>query len=268
MDSGWSPDLYLKFGRERTRAARDLLAAVPLADARRIVDLGCGPGNSVELLLHRFPGAEVVGLDTSEAMLAHARLRAPAARFLRQDIETWAPDEPVDLIFANAALHFLPRHETLFPRLASCLKPGGCFAVQMPSLVHEASHAAIRLVASEGPWARRLAPVARTQPVLASFQDYHAWLKPLCDDIDLWMTTYIHWLNGPDDIVDWFAGSGLRPFLDLLDGAERMEFLARYRRELAYSYAPREEELIPFPYPRLFLVAVRRRQAGKRMDTH
>jgi trans-aconitate 2-methyltransferase len=256
-DRGWSPDLYMKFERERTRAARDLLAAVPLAGAALAFDLGCGPGNGVELLLKRFPGAKVVGLDTSEAMLAHARRRAPLADFAPQDIETWTPDEPVDLIFANAALHFLPRHELLFPRLASFLKPGGCLAVQMPSIVHEASHAAIRLVASEGPWSARLAPVARTQPVIASFQDYHAWLSPFCGEIDIWETTYIHLLKGPDDIVDWFAGSGLRPFLNLLDATERREFLARYRRELTYSYPERADGRTFFAYPRLFLVAVR-----------
>ena len=255
---GWSPDLYMKFERERTRAARDLLSAVPLVSARSAFDLGCGPGNSVELLVNRFPQAKVVGLDTSQAMLAHARRRSPRAVLIKQDIETWTPAEPADLIFANAALHFLPHHELLFPRLASFLKPGGCLAVQMPSIVHEASHAAMRLIASEGPWAGRLTPVARTQPVIASFQEYHDWLSPLCVEIDIWMTTYVHLLNGLDDIADWFAGSGLRPFLDPLDETERRQFLALYRRELIYSYPEREDGRTFFPYPRLFVVAVRR----------
>ena len=248
----------MKFERERTRAACDLLSSVPLESAETVFDLGCGPGNSVELLLRRFPGAAVVGLDTSQAMLAYARRRAPQAIFVRQDIESWSPTEAADLIFANAALHFLPRHEELFPRLASFLKPGGVLAVQMPNIMHESTHAAMRLVAADGPWASRLAPIAMTRPVIASFEDYYDWLTPYSAEIETWMTTYIHALDGPDAIVDWFAGSGLRPFLDALDENERPEFLARYRRELAYAYPARRDGRTFLPYPRLFLVAVRR----------
>jgi trans-aconitate 2-methyltransferase len=254
----WNPELYMKFERERTRAARDLLAGVHGDTAETVFDLGCGPGNSVELLQQRFPDAMVVGVDTSESMLAHARRRAPRATFLRQDIETWNPDRPVDLIFSNAALHFLPRHDVLFPRLVSFLKPGGRLAVQMPNIVHEASHAAMRLVAADGPWASRLAPIAKTRPVIASFEDYYDWLMPLASDIEFWMTTYVHAVDGPDDIVDWFAGSGLRPFLDALDEVERKQFLIHYRRELEYAYPARSDGKTFLTYPRLFVVAVRR----------
>jgi trans-aconitate 2-methyltransferase len=103
------------------RAARDLLVHVPLASAEFVFDLGCGPGNSAELLSLRFPSAEIVGLDTSEAMLAHARRRAPQARFVKQDIADWAPDERPDVNFANAAMQFLPDHDVLFlasPRIS------------------------------------------------------------------------------------------------------------------------------------------------------
>lgn len=254
----WDPTLYMKFEPERTRAARDLIAQVPLTSARSVYDLGCGPGNSVELLRHRFPQAQVCGVDSSEAMLAHARRRAPDACFLLRDIETWAPDRPADLIFANAALHFLPAHETLFPRLAGLLKPGGCLAVQMPNTMREASHAAMRLVAADGPWSNRLVPIAKTRPVIASVEDYYGWLRPHCAEVDIWTTTYVHLLNGPDDIVDWFAGSGLRPFLDPLDEDERGEFLARYRRELEQAYPQGADGKTFFSYPRLFLVATRR----------
>jgi trans-aconitate 2-methyltransferase len=253
----WSPALYMKFETERTRAARDLLVNVPLASARAVYDLGCGPGNGVELLQQRFPQAQVCGVDSSEAMLAHARRRAPQTCFLLRDINDWTPDRPADLIFANAALHFLPRHESLFPRLAGLLGRGGCLAVQMPNVLREASHAAMRLVAADGPWASRLVPIAKTRPVIASFEDYYAWLRPLCRAIEFWTTTYIHQLNGPDDIVDWFAGSGLRPFLDPLDENERVEFLARYRRELEQAYPVGADGKTFFSYPRLFLIATR-----------
>jgi len=117
----WNPSLYMKYEDERMLAARDLLARVPLSASRIVYDLGCGPGNSAELLSLRFPDAEITGLDTSEAMLAHARTRVPQARFVKQDIADWAPSDEPHLIFANAALQFLPEHHILFPRLAATL---------------------------------------------------------------------------------------------------------------------------------------------------
>lgn len=256
--SDWSPALYLKFEQERTRAARDLLAEVPLNDPRRVVDLGCGPGNSAALLAQRFPAAVVTGIDTSEAMLVEARLRVPGARFARQDIADWAPGEPADLVFANAALQFLPAHHELLPRLFAQVAAGGCLAVQMPVTLHEASHAAMRLIAAEGPWAPRLAPIVRAQPVIAEFENYYEWLSDAGASVEVWTTTYVHALDGVQGVVDWFAGSGLLPFLDPLDEAERSAFLVRYREAIAESYAPRHDGKILLPHPRLFVVARRR----------
>src|SRR5271165_3124337 len=166
--SDWNPSLYMKFVDVRTRAARDLLARVPLDSARLVYDLGCGPGNSSELLARRFPEADLTGVDTSDAMLAHARLRAPKATFVRLSIADWTPDAPPNLIFSNAALHFLPDHHKLIPRLAESLAPGGVFAAQMPSTANESSHALMRMVAAEGPWSSRLVRVAKTQPLIAA----------------------------------------------------------------------------------------------------
>jgi trans-aconitate 2-methyltransferase len=255
--SDWNPNLYLKFASERTRAARDLLAEVPLASAGLIYDLGCGPGNSAALLSQRFPAARIVGLDTSEAMLADARTRVPQARFIKQDIANWSPDEPPDLIFANAALHFLPEHDRLFPRLASYLAPRGVLAAQMPSTASESSHALMRMIAAEGPWSSRLLPIAKTQPLIAEYEDYYEWLRPFASRVDMWMTTYLHPLDGPQGIADWFEGSALQPFLERLDDDERCAFLARYRDGLKQSYPLRSDGKALLAYPRLFIVAIR-----------
>lgn len=255
--SDWNPTLYSKFETERMRAARDLLARIPLDSARVVYDLGCGPGNSAELLLRRFPDARVVGLDTSDAMLAHARVRAPQAQFLKQDIADWAPDERPDLIFANAALQFLPEHERLFPRLMSYLAPGGALAAQMPNTANESSHALMRMVAAEGPWSSRLVPIAKTQPLIAGYEDYYDWLRPAASRVDAWMTTYVHPLDGPQSIADWFAGSTLQPFLERLSDDERCEFLARYRAGLKDAYPVQPDGRTLFAYPRLFIVAVK-----------
>ena len=139
----WNPALYRRYEDERTRPAIELLARVPLATAARVVDLGCGPGNSTELLVRRFPQAQVTGTDNSEAMLVSARERLPQGRFELSDIATWAPasagDAP-DLIYANAALQWVPDHEALIPRLFAALAPGGVLAVQMPDNRAEPTH--------------------------------------------------------------------------------------------------------------------------------
>ncbi|MGD9545143.1 MAG: trans-aconitate 2-methyltransferase [Methylocystis sp.] len=248
----WNSSLYLKFEAERTRAARDLLARVPYCDTHRVFDLGCGPGNSTQLLAMSFPEAEIVGLDKSDNMLAVARARTPTATFIKEDIAHWRPSEHADLIFANAALHFLPDHRSLMTRLLSYLRPGGRLAVQMPNNTHEVSHAAMRMVAADGPWASRLLPVAKSIMVLGPLEEYYNLLAPLCSTIDIWQTVYVHPLDGPDGVVEWFEGSGLRPFLDLLDGNERIEFLARYRERLTQAYPRQPNGKVLLGYPRLF----------------
>ncbi|HTR14787.1 MAG TPA: trans-aconitate 2-methyltransferase [Roseiarcus sp.] len=253
----WDPALYMKFEGQRMLAARDLLARVPLASARIVCDLGCGPGNTTELLSRRFPDADLTGVDMSDAMLDCARERTPNARFFRQDIADWTPDEPPHLIFANSALHFLPDHDELFPRLVRMLAPGGALAVQMPSNARESSHALMRMVAAEGPWSSRLVPVAKTQPLIAEFEDYYDWLRPFGAWIDMWMTTYVHVVDGPDAIADWFAGSTLRPFLELLSDDERCAFIGRYRDGLRDAYPPQPDGKVLFAYPRLFIVAAK-----------
>jgi trans-aconitate 2-methyltransferase len=255
--SDWNPALYMKFEDERTRAARDLLAQAPLAEAGLVCDLGCGPGNSTELLRRRFPDARLVGVDTSEAMLAHARARVPGATFVRDDVADFHPPQRPDLLFANAVLHFVPDHRTLFPRLLSQLRPGGCLAVQMPATAREASHALMRMVAADGPWSARLMPVAKSRPVIAPLQDYYDLLRPICTRLEMWQTTYVHPLEGAQGVVDWFAGSGLRPFLDPLNADERERFLDAYRAEIEDVYEKRADGRILLPYPRLFIVAVK-----------
>lgn len=250
----WNSDLYLKFERERTRAARDLLARVPYCETRLIFDLGCGPGNSTELLTRSFPGADVVGVDRSENMLAVARARVPAARFVKEDVAHWRPPAPADLIFANATLHFLPDHRKLIRALLDSLRPGGRIAVQMPNMTHELSHAAMRMVAADGPWADRLVPVAKSLTPIGQADEYYDLFAPLCRSVDIWQTVYIHPLDGPDDVVEWFEGSGLRPFLDLLSPEESDDFLSRYRERLEQSYPRQPNGKVLLRYPRLFFV--------------
>jgi trans-aconitate 2-methyltransferase len=254
--SDWDTALYLKFEEERTQPARDLVARLR-PGARRIVDLGCGPGTSTQLLAARYPQAGIVGVDNSEPMLKAARERLPGVAFEKHDIGSWRPATQPDLIFANAALQWLPNHHELIPRLMSYLAKDGCLAIQMPDNRQEPSHALMRMVAADGPWADRLVPVAKTRGLIGIYSDYYAWLKPLSARLDIWQTTYVHPLPGVGAVVDWFRGSGLRPFLNPLDECEREQFIARYMQGLADAYPTEPDGRLLFLYPRLFVIAIK-----------
>ena len=254
--SAWSPAQYLKFADERSRPARDLLAAVPLTAMHRAVDVGCGPGNSTELLVERFPDAEVVGLDSSPEMLAAARKRLPNVTFIEADVATWTPESAVDLIFANASFQWVPRHRVVLRRLLEALPTGGVLAVQMPDNLAEPSHALMRAVAAEGPWTPKFrVPIAR-EPI-ATPADYTNLLQPAAARIDVWHTLYNHPLPGVAAIVEMVRSTGLRPYLARLDGDEQEPWLARYAERLAEAYPPLADGRVLFRFPRLFIVAVR-----------
>ena len=251
----WSPSTYLQFDDERTRAARDLLAHVPLTSARKIIDVGCGPGNSTALLTARFPEAEVLGVDSSPAMLAEARKAVPHARFAEADANVWLPDQDVDLVFANATYQWIAAHIEIFPRILGALRPGAVLAVQMPDNLAEPTHQLMQQVAGGGPWADRLASAARAP--LPSARVYYDTMQPVAARLDIWHTIYNHVLSGPDAIVEWVRGTGLRPFIDPLSPEERVEYLRRYRDAIAEAYPPTADGKVLLRFPRLFIVAVR-----------
>jgi trans-aconitate 2-methyltransferase len=253
----WSAAQYLKFEDERTRPARDLLASVPLAAAAAVVDVGCGPGNSTELIASRFPAARITGVDTSADMLAAARRRLPAATFVEADIATWSPPAPVDLVFGNAVFQWVPDHFAVLARLTEkALAPGGVLAVQIPDNFSEPSHFLMREVAARMPFSAKLAGHDGRE-VIPSVDAYYDRLRPLSSRVDIWRTTYYHPLADADAIVEWLKGTGLRPYLDRLSADERPAFLAAYRSAIAGAYPPRADGRVLLPFPRLFIVAAK-----------
>ena len=255
---GWSAQRYVAFEDERTRPVRDLLAALPALQARSVVDLGCGPGNSTEVLAARFPKAAVRGLDTSPAMIAAARQRLPRVHYSIGGIETWSDEGPFDVILANAVLQWVPNHAALLPALVARLAQGGCLAVQMPDNLHVPAHRLMREVAAAGPWAQALQAASASRTPIAEADWYFALLRPLCAKVDVWRTTYYHALSGgPGAIVEWFKGSGLRPFLEPLDAPLRAAYLEKYMAAVAREYPVSPDGSVLLPFPRLFWVAVR-----------
>ncbi len=256
----WNPTLYSRFEDERTRPARDLLARVALdaAVVQNAVDLGCGPGNSTELLVQRFPQAHVTGTDNSEAMLVSARERLPQVRFELSDIATWAPQEAPNLIYANAALQWVPAHETLLPRLLNALAPGGVLAIQMPDNRDEPTHRLMREVAAESPWAEAIGDFSRFRTELLGLDGYYNLLAPLAAQIDVWRTAYQHPMDTPRAIVDWVRGTGLKPFVDRLPPDLQASYLTEYERRVDIAYPARTDGRRLLAFPRLFIVATRK----------
>ena len=257
----WNPALYRRYEDERTRPAQELLNRVPLTAPARAIDLGCGPGNSTELLVRRFPDAKVTGTDNSEAMLISARERLPAARFEFGDIASWAPasrSEAPDLIYANASLQWVPDHESLIPRLFAALAPGGVLAIQMPDNRQEPTHRLMRAVAADAPWAEPIGDADRLRTELLGIGGYYDLLARDAANVDVWHTIYQHRMASAAAIVEWVRGTGLKPFVDPLNDELRASFLAEYERGVDAAYPVRTDGQRLLAFPRMFIVAQRK----------
>ena len=253
----WSAEQYVKFEDERTRPARDLLAQVPLAQASAAYDLGCGPGNSTELLVERFGAAHVVGVDSDENMLSAARKRLPGTDFSQGDLVHWAPPAPADLFYANAVFQWVPDHLQVLVRLMDGLKSGGVLAVQMPGNFTEPSHVLMRETAAEGPWADIFASRSVARPLLPKPEQYIDALKPKSSRVDIWHTVYYHPLANAEAIVEWVRSTGLRPFIEAAGEAHRDAFIAEYTARIRKAYPPMADGRVLLRFPRLFVVAVK-----------
>jgi trans-aconitate 2-methyltransferase len=250
----WDPAQYLKFADHRLRPAIDLLNRIALDRPGEVYDLGAGAGNVTRLIKERWPEARVTGVDDSQAMLVKAAATAPAITWQQADLATWRATRPADLIYSNAALHWLGGHERLFPALLEDLAPGGVLAVQMPRNFGARSHTAISEAALAGPWRARLEPLLRPAPV-ADPDFYYDVLAPKVASIDIWETEYLQILEGADPVKEWTKGTWLRPLLDALEQPERGRFEAAYAALVARAYPPRADGRTLFPFRRLFIVA-------------
>jgi len=251
----WNPSQYLKFADERTRPCRDLAGRIAVPYVRRVIDLGCGPGNSMAVLRERWPDAEFVGLDSSAEMIERARAEYPDQEWVTGDIGAWAADASgpkYDAVFSNAALQWVDDHASLYPRLLARVAPGGALAVQIPGNIDAPQHRLMRELA-------RLPEGAVRDWHHHEMEFYYDALAPMAARLDLWATEYLHILADAEAVLEWYRGTALRPFLAALksDG-ERERYIAEYLAALREIFVPRPAGGVLFPFRRIFVVAYQR----------
>ena len=249
----WDPDRYLTYADERGRPFLDLVSRIPAEDPRRVVDLGCGPGNLTGILPGRWPGADVVGLDSSPEMIERANTSQVAGvRFEAADLRAWRPAEPVDVLVSNATLQWVPGHLELLPHLVAQVAPGGWFAFQVPGNFAEPSHVLLHQLGEDERFSPFLRGIARPDS-----HDSGTYLEALLDlgcQVDAWETTYLHLLGGEDPLFTWISATGARPTLQALPDELRVEFEQAYKPLLRDAY-PAGPHGTVLPFRRVFVVA-------------
>ena len=254
--SDWQPGLYMRFGRERTQPSIDLAGRIGLENPGRILDVGCGPGNSTAVLKAKWPQAQIIGLDNSATMIQDAKTTYTDMEWVCRDASSDLTGlGSFDVVFSNAAIQWIPNQETLLPRLFNMLNDGGVLAVQIPDTGQMPLHVELIRLASSDTWKDRFEGLASMYSVHDAYF-YYATLCRLASSLDLWETRYFHVMDDHAAIVTWNSGSGLRTYLDCLtDDESRREFLNQYETLLKDAYPVQPDGRVLLPFHRVFFMA-------------
>ncbi len=248
----WSPAQYEKFQIQRQQPAIDLLARLAPENPKNVTDLGCGTGSHAPRIKAMWPDCTYTGVDMSTQMLKQAQQHDPDAHWVAADINNWQPDTPVDLIFSNAALHWVPDHQTLIPGLVHQLNPGGVIAVQMPASFNLPVHTLIRDTVLQSPFDGFSTQAAAG---ILNADAYYDLLATIAEDINIWETVYIHILDGPNPVLEWAKGTALLPVLKALPETLHSHFINAYGQALLKAYPRRPDGKTLLPFRRLFITA-------------
>lgn len=254
--SQWNPAQYEKFIADRTQPAIDLAERLTSLSPKNILDLGCCSGSSTKVLINRFPDARITGADNSEEMLSKAKERCPGVEFINADAsgDLHEITEKYDIVFSNACIQWLPDHRELLPRLTTLLKNKGRLAVQIPMQREHPVHIILNELVRTEKWKHRIVPRQYNNLTTAEYFDV---LSTISDDFTLWETTYCHRMPDYDSIIEWYRGTGLRPYLEQLSPADGDEFVSDVYSELKRQYVPQKNGEILFRFPRLFFIVTR-----------
>ncbi len=253
----WNAKHYLRFGNERTRPSIDLVSQIRVEAPRKVVDLGCGPGNSTQILRARWPSANVCGIDNSAAMIDAARASFPGGNWVLADLSELSADQSYDVVFSNAALQWSRDHRKLIPELFALVGVGGALAFQIPSSTYATVRTLIHEIADDSDWRDRMRD-PKSELTIEPPSVYYDILAETATTLDIWETEYLHIMQSPDAIVDWISSTGLRPFLKVLpDNSDRERFVSRLRERVQDTYRFQVDGKVLFPFRRTFVVAHR-----------
>ena len=251
----WDPDQYLQFKPQRTQPSIDLVARIQMDDPRTIIDIGCGPGNSTQILLKRWPHADILGIDSSEAMIQRARQDYPHQKWVVADAATLSTRLTYDIVFSNAAIHWIPRHDLLLQRLFQIVNEKGILAVQVPANQESPLYKSILRVSRSGKWSAFT--TGREDSITYHSADYYyGQLALYTKEIVIWETIYYHVMKSHEELIDWYKGTAMKPFLDSLpDGESRDEFKKEVLTDCQKAYPLQRDGRILYPFKRLFFTA-------------
>ncbi len=253
--SSWNPELYLKFKEQRTQPARDLISRIDLKYPERILDIGCGPGNSSKELKNRWIKAEILGLDSSETMISKAISDYPGINFVLADATGQLGYlGKFDIIFSNAAVQWMPGIDVLLPNLFSMLIPGGIMAMQIPNPSTMPIQIAVDQASADEKWVNKFNSF-HNGLFLHEPGYYFDILNELSDDINLWETHYHHIMPDHESIIDWYSSTGMKPYLDLLEEDEKEQFRSKVLDIIRQEYPLQRNTNVLFKFRRIFFTA-------------
>ncbi len=258
MNTNWNPELYLRFQEERTQPAIDLVNRIEMENPDKIIDIGCGPGNSTKILRDKWPNSEILGIDNSGQMIDKAKLNYPEGNWQLADVLDLPGLNEYDIVFSNAALQWIPNHEKLIPYLLKLLKPKGIIAVQLPQNQLSILYKALNQIASEEVF-KEYTQDAQKILNYQTGEYYYNLLHKKLENLYIWETTYYHIIRNHEDIVNWYQSTGMRPYLEALSTESmKTEMIERLILKCKDGYDIQSDGRIIFPFKRLFFMG----QAG------
>ena len=253
--SRWDPDTYLKFEHERTIPSQDLVARIDLNDPKAIVDIGCGPGNSTNVLRTAWPQADVIGLDNSKEMIGKAQATYPGYKWILADAAVWQSDTKWDIVFSNATLQWIPNQAKVLKHLFDQIKGIGALAAQVPFNTDSALYKAIVTVSESQKW-RDVMKGCGDQIFYRDEIYYYQIISQLSTRVDMWTTTYFHIMESHQSLLEWYSSTGLKMYLERIeDDTGKRQFKTEILEACKVNYPVQENGKILFPFKRVFFVA-------------
>lgn len=250
----WNPELYLKFNEERTQPAIDLATRINILSPKNIIDIGCGPGNSTQVLSRKWPDSKIIGIDNSTAMIESAEKNHPEMEWKVTDASKLKTETKYDIVFSNAAIQWIPNHEKLISSLVDLLTDNGALAIQVPQYFTMPASKAIESVSLKQKWKNQISG-ATDVFTFHSNDFYYNTLQAKVKSIVMWETSYFHIMPSHQAIVEMLKSTGIRPFLDMLDTEkEKFEFEKDVLNEITKAYPAQKDSNILFPFKRLFFI--------------